>query len=182
MAQIPAISYLCLSLSLRVGTKLLGYEIKISARLAMKVATGKELLRRERQQLLRTVADLFRLVPMIVILIVPLAEFALPFLLRIFPNMLPSTYEDKLKKEEELKRRLGIKLELARFLQDTVAEVAKDISRRKGSGSGADELSEFIDKVRAGVPVENSDILRFAQLFNDGESYHLLFQSSSPMT
>lgn len=31
--------------------------------------------------------------------------------------MLPSTYEDKLKKEEELKRRLSIKLELARFLQ-----------------------------------------------------------------
>ncbi len=87
---------------------------------------------------------MFRLVPMIIILvstcwghwllplgvgaerctclrnslqIVPLMEFALPFLLRIFPNMLPSTYEDKLKKEEELKRRLAIKLELARFLQ-----------------------------------------------------------------
>ena len=44
-------------------------------------------------------------------------EFTLPFLLRIFPNMLPSTYEDKLQKEEELKRRLAVKLELARFLQ-----------------------------------------------------------------
>ncbi|PNH04510.1 LETM1 and EF-hand domain-containing protein 1, mitochondrial [Tetrabaena socialis] len=49
--------------------------------------------------------------------VIPFLEFALPVLLRIFPNMLPSTFEDKLKKEEELKRRLGIKLELAKFLQ-----------------------------------------------------------------
>jgi LETM1 and EF-hand domain-containing protein 1 len=44
-------------------------------------------------------------------------EFALPVLLRLFPNLLPSTYEDKLKKEEQLKKRLGAKLEMARFLQ-----------------------------------------------------------------
>jgi LETM1-like protein len=31
--------------------------------------------------------------------------------------MLPSTFEDKLKKEEELKKRLTAKLEVARFLQ-----------------------------------------------------------------
>lgn len=149
-----------------VGTKLLWFDVKISSRLAMKAARGKELSRRERQQLARTTADLFRLVPMVVILVIPFLEFSLPFLLRIFPNMLPSTYEDKLKKEEELKRMLSVKLELARFLQDTVAEVAKDISRRKGSGS-AKELTEFIKKVRSGEAVENADILRFAQLFND---------------
>ena len=31
--------------------------------------------------------------------------------------MLPSTFENKLKKEEELKKRIGVKLEVARFLQ-----------------------------------------------------------------
>jgi LETM1 and EF-hand domain-containing protein 1 len=44
-------------------------------------------------------------------------ELALPLLLKIFPNMLPSTFEDKMKKEEELKRRLAVKLEVAGFLQ-----------------------------------------------------------------
>ena len=39
-----------------------------------------------------TAADIFRLVPLIIILVVPFMEFALPVLLRIFPNMLPSTY------------------------------------------------------------------------------------------
>lgn len=43
----------------------------------------------------------------------PLPQVAL----KLFPNMLPSTFEDKLKKEEEMKRRIGARMELARFLQ-----------------------------------------------------------------
>lgn len=73
--------------------------------------------RRERRQLTRTTADMFRLVPMIIILVIPFMELALPLLLKLFPNMLPSTFEDKLKKEEELKRRLVAKMEVAKFLQ-----------------------------------------------------------------
>ena len=73
--------------------------------------------RRERRQLTRTVADVFRLVPFAVFLLVPFMELLLPVALKLFPNMLPSTYEDKLKKEEELKKRVGVKLEVARFLQ-----------------------------------------------------------------
>ena len=37
--------------------------------------------------------------------------------LKLFPNMLPSTFEDKLKKEEEMKRRIAARIEVARFLQ-----------------------------------------------------------------
>jgi len=44
-------------------------------------------------------------------------ELALPILLKLFPNMLPSTFEDKLKKEEEVKKRLVVKMEVAKFLQ-----------------------------------------------------------------
>lgn len=73
--------------------------------------------RRERRQLTRTTADVFRMVPMLVILAIPFMELLLPVALKLFPNMLPSTFEDKLKKEEELKKRVGVKLEVARFLQ-----------------------------------------------------------------
>ena len=75
------------------------------------------LYRRERKQLTRTTADVFRMVPMAVILAIPFMELLLPVALKLFPNMLPSTFEDKLKKEEELKKRIGVKLEVARFLQ-----------------------------------------------------------------
>lgn len=74
-------------------------------------------VRRERRQLTRTTADVFRMVPMLVILAIPFMELLLPVALKLFPNMLPSTFEDKLKKEEELKKRVGVKLEVARFLQ-----------------------------------------------------------------
>ncbi|PNW72719.1 hypothetical protein CHLRE_15g639150v5 [Chlamydomonas reinhardtii] len=153
-----------------VGGKLLAYEVRIASGYALKAARGETLTRRERRQLTRTTADLFRLVPLIIILVVPFLEFALPVLLRLFPNMLPSTFEDKLKKEEEMKRRLAIRLELAKFLQDTVSEMAKDL-HRTGRGSDqavtATELYDFIQKIRAGAAVENAEIIRFAQLFND---------------
>ena len=57
---------------------------------------GENLIRREKKQLLRTTSDLIRLVPFIIIAIIPFLEFALPLILKIFPNMLPSTFEDKL--------------------------------------------------------------------------------------
>ena len=78
--------------------------------------------RRERRQLTRTTADVFRLVPFAVFVLVPFMELLLPVALKLFPNMLPSTYEDKLKKEEDLKRRLTAKLEVARFLQVALRE------------------------------------------------------------
>ena len=45
-------------------------------------------------QLVRTTADLFRLVPFLVFIIVPFMEFLLPVALKLFPNMLPSTFTE----------------------------------------------------------------------------------------
>lgn len=65
----------------------------------MKLAGGRSLSRRERQQLTRTTADVFRLVPVAVFIIVPFMEFLLPVFLKLFPNMLPSTFQDKMKEK-----------------------------------------------------------------------------------
>jgi len=82
-----------------LGTKLLWADVRISSRLLVKLANGKSLTRRERQQLTRTTADLFRLVPFAVFIIVPFMELLLPVFLKLFPNMLPSTFQDKMKEE-----------------------------------------------------------------------------------
>lgn len=82
-----------------VGTKLLWADVKICSRLLLKLAGGKSLSRRERQQLTRTTADIFRLVPFAVFIIVPFMEFLLPVALKLFPNMLPSTFQDKMKEQ-----------------------------------------------------------------------------------
>ena len=47
------------------------------------------------EQLRRTTTDLLRLIPFAVFVIVPFMELLLPVALKLFPNMLPSTFEDK---------------------------------------------------------------------------------------
>ncbi|KAI5651291.1 hypothetical protein M9H77_37296 [Catharanthus roseus] len=152
-----------------LGLKLLWADTRISLKLLHKLASGKSLSRRERQQLTRTTADIFRLVPVAVFLIVPFMEFLLPVFLKLFPNMLPSTFQDKMKEQEALKRRLNARIEYAKFLQETVKEMAKEV---KDSRSGeikqtAEDLDEFMNKVRRGARVANEEILGFAKLFND---------------
>lgn len=63
----------------------------------LKQLKGKTLTRRERKQLTRTAADIFRMVPFTLFIIIPFAEILLPVALRIFPNMLPSTFQTPLK-------------------------------------------------------------------------------------
>ncbi|KAF5741575.1 LETM1 and EF-hand domain-containing protein 1 mitochondrial isoform X1 [Tripterygium wilfordii] len=152
-----------------LGTKLLWADVRISSRLLLKLARGKGLSRRERQQLTRTTADIFRLVPVAVFIIVPFMEFLLPVFLKLFPNMLPSTFQDKMKEQEELKRRLNARIEYAKFLQDTVKEMAKEVqnSRSGEIKKTAEDLDEFLTKVRTGARVSNEEILGFAKLFND---------------
>ncbi|KAH7865516.1 hypothetical protein Vadar_007655 [Vaccinium darrowii] len=152
-----------------LGTKLLWADVRISSRLLLKLAGGKSLSRRERQQLTRTTADIFRIVPFAVFIIVPFMEFLLPVFLKLFPNMLPSTFQDKMKEQEALKRRLNARIEYAKFLQDTVKEMAKEVqlSRSGEIKKTAEGLDEFMNKVRRGARVSNEEILEFAKLFND---------------
>ena len=77
------------------GSKLLAKEVRIASRLQWKLLHGDSLTRRERRQLKRTTTDILRLIPFAVFIIVPFMELLLPVALKLFPNMLPSTFEDK---------------------------------------------------------------------------------------
>ena len=119
--------------------------------------------------------DIFRLVPFAIFVIVPFMEFLLPFALRLFPNMLPSTFKNDLQKEENMKKELQARLAVAGFMQDALHEMAtarraalksskaaSSSSAEKGtdaapssspetsssSSSGAKEVIDFIDKAR----------------------------------
>lgn len=76
-----------------VGSKLLWSEIKIARQIISRVVQGHSMTRRERIQLIRTTTDIFRLVPFAIFVIVPFMELLLPFALKLFPNMLPSTFQ-----------------------------------------------------------------------------------------
>ncbi|CAA0813892.1 LETM1-like protein, partial [Striga hermonthica] len=92
-------------------------------------------------------------------------------LLKLFPNMLPSTFQDKMKEQvkcRSIKRRLHAKIEYANFLQETVKEMAKEVqnSRSGETKKTAEDLDEFLNKVRSGARVANEEILGFAKLFD----------------
>lgn len=145
------------------GSKLLAYETKISFRLLRKVLNGEKLIRREYRQLLRTTSDLFRLVPFIIIAVVPFLEFALPIILKFFPNMLPSTFEDKLQAEEKIKKQLKVKLETAKFLQDMTEQMSE------GRSLGAvKDLKQLFEKTRTlGVNLTAEEVVAISRQLGD---------------
>lgn len=123
--------------------KLLAADVRVSSRIVKKITHGKEISRRERNFIVKTGVDLARLVPFSLFLIIPLAEFALPFALRLFPNMLPSQFQDQMKTEEDMKRRLKGRLELAKYLRDVVEERATEIKASDANSVSYLQLTQF---------------------------------------
>jgi len=164
--------------------QLLFADVRTARTLIYKTLTGSSLTRRERKQLLRTVSDLFRVVPFSMFIIIPLGELALPFVLRIFPNLLPSTYQDSLKQEENMKRELQSRIAMAHFFGETLEELAKEQQRKAGKrtkelqeagvdGSLQEEkdsaasMLEFLENARNGQMIPPDVIIRYASYFQD---------------
>ncbi|KAI8624060.1 mitochondrial distribution and morphology protein 38 [Xylariaceae sp. FL1651] len=147
------------------GTKLLATEVKISSRLALKMAAGYELTRREHRQLQRTVQDLARLVPFSVFIIVPFAEALLPIALRLFPNLLPSTYEAQQSKDKKAATLRATRKEVSSFLRETLKETGLPLS---SATTQKEEFSTFFRKLRAtGEKPSTDDVIKVCKAFRD---------------
>ncbi|MFW9792640.1 LETM1 domain-containing protein, partial [Brucella melitensis] len=78
-------------------------------------------------------------------ILIPAAELLLPLALRFFPNMLPSTFESKFAMEEKRRRLLKLRLEMAKFLQESIKAGGLQLSE---SVKDSDVFKEFYHKVR----------------------------------
>lgn len=147
------------------GTKLLVAEVKISSKLAYKMAAGYELTRRENRQLRRTVQDLGRLVPFSVFVIIPFAEALLPVALKLFPNMLPSTYEAAESKDKKAATLRATRKEVSSFLQTTLKETGLPLTP---ATTQKEEFSTFFRKLRAtGETTTAEDVIKVCKVFRD---------------
>jgi LETM1 and EF-hand domain-containing protein 1 len=147
------------------GTKLLATEVRISTKLALKMAGGYELSRRENRQLQRTVQDLGRLVPFSVFVIVPFAELLLPVALRLFPNLLPSTYEGQKSKDKKATDLRATRKEVSSFLRNTLKETGLPVS---AVNAQKEEFTQFFKKVRAsGESPSQADVIKVCKIFKD---------------
>ncbi|CCX16336.1 Similar to Uncharacterized protein C23C11.17; acc. no. O13920 [Pyronema omphalodes CBS 100304] len=148
------------------GTKLLGVEIKISYKLALKMAAGYELSRRERRQLERTVKDLGRLVPFSVFIIVPAGELFLPIALKFFPNLLPSTYEDQKQKDAKSKKLRSTRKDVSEFLRTTMKEGG--ILPIGAKTRQSEEFAEFFKKIRtSNLKPSREELIKVCKIFKD---------------
>ncbi|KAM7206683.1 LETM1 domain containing protein [Rhypophila sp. PSN 637] len=147
------------------GTKLLAAEVRISSRLALKMAAGYELTRRENRQLQRTVQDLGRLVPFSMFVIVPFAELLLPVALKLFPNMLPSTYEGQSTKDKKASTLRATRQEVSDFLRQTMKETGLPLTQ---ATTQKEEFTNFFRKVRAtGEKPTAEDVIKVCKIFKD---------------
>jgi len=147
------------------GTKLLATEVKISTRLAVKMAAGYELSRREHRQLQRTVQDIARLVPFSVFVLVPFAELLLPVALKLFPNMLPSTYEGQKSKDNKATNLRATRKEVSNFLRNTLKETGLPLT---AASTQKEEFTDFFRKVRAtGEAPTAADVIKVCKIFKD---------------
>ncbi|XP_011496159.1 PREDICTED: LETM1 and EF-hand domain-containing protein anon-60Da, mitochondrial [Ceratosolen solmsi marchali] len=148
------------------GFRLLGLDMKVSAKLIWRILKGHELSRREHRLLIKTTGDMFRLIPFSVFIIVPFMEFLLPIVIKIFPGLLPSTFQTATEKEDKLKQALKVKIEMAKFLQKTLDEMAVQSSDHRSEK--AKEFADFFYKVRTtGTVATNEEIMKFSKLFED---------------
>ncbi|KAF7549681.1 hypothetical protein G7Z17_g6236 [Cylindrodendrum hubeiense] len=147
------------------GSKLMVAEVKISWRLALKMAAGYELTRRENKQLQRTVQDLGRLIPFSVFIIVPLGEALIPFALKLFPNMLPSTFEGQKSKEAKATLLRSTRKDVSVFLRQTLKETGLPLTMATAQ---KEEFSNFFRKVRStGEAPTSQDVIKVCKVFRD---------------
>ena len=88
--------------------------------------------------------DLGRLIPFLPFVIVPFAELLLPVALKLFPNMLPSTYEGQSAKESKAKALRATRKDVSDFLRQTLKETGLPISTANAQTA---EFGEFFRKV-----------------------------------
>ena len=116
-------------------------------------------------QLTRTVQDLGRLIPFSVFVIVPFAELLLPIVLRLFPNLLPSTYEGQKAKDTKAKNLRSTRKEVSQFLRQTLKETGLPVSAANAHSS---EFAEFFRKVRTtGESPSQDDVVKVCKIFKD---------------
>ncbi|XP_018495108.1 mitochondrial proton/calcium exchanger protein [Galendromus occidentalis] len=149
------------------GFRLLFIDVRVCSQLLYRILKGEDLSRREHKQLVRTTSDLFRLVPFSVFIIVPFMELLLPIAVQLFPGMLPSTFQDPKDQKAKFKTQLKMKLEMAKFLQTTLDEMAV---KNKGEvhSHAAKEFALFCERIReSGNFASSEEILKFSKLFED---------------
>jgi len=155
------------------GFGLFWVNLKLAKRLIRRRLKGEVLTYRDRKLLVRTIADMGKLIPFSVFIIVPFAEVFLPPVLYFFPNLMPSTFLEKGEESENMKKTLKVKKELAVFFQEVVDETTKSKILQQASQTeeglteeeAQTEFRNFQAKLERHEFPTAKEVIRFSRLF-----------------
>lgn len=148
------------------GFRLLTIDINICRKLLWRVLQGKTLTRRENRLLVRTTSDVFRLIPFSVFIIVPFMELLLPVFIKLFPGLLPSTFQTAKERQDKLKHAVQVRLEMVKFLQKTLDEMA--VQHKEHKSEEAIQFADFFQRIKnPNEYVSTEEIIKFAKRFED---------------
>lgn len=150
------------------GTKLLGFEVKVSTILLFKMLAGYSLSRRESNQLQRTLTDVVRLVPFSMFIIVPFAELLLPVALKLFPNLLPSTYESKTDRKKKTLKLSNTRSKVAEFINSTMKESGLQLSK-KITDEERESFVSFFHSISLGQNPSKEHLIKVARMFKNDQ-------------
>lgn len=114
------------------GCKLFSQNFRVMlGRKAQVYRSGERLTLRERKLMQKTKGDILKMIPFSIIIIVPFAELALPALLFLFPNMIPSTFLDPVKQQANLRKLLVWRLTQAYRIHSHVIDICKTLDQNR---------------------------------------------------
>lgn len=151
-----------------LGTKLLGYEVKVSTKLLTKLIAGYGLSRREANQLQRTIVDVVRLVPFAVFVLIPFAELLLPVALKLFPNMLPSTYESKKDRQNKRNKLKKTRNAASEYIKQTMEQSGLKLSK-KITDAERENFVQFFHAISLGKNPTREQLIQVARLFKNDQ-------------
>ncbi|CDJ62344.1 LETM1 and EF-hand domain-containing protein 2, related [Eimeria necatrix] len=158
------------------GFRLFFANVRVSYQLLKKKILGYPLRYNEHKLFVRTTADALKLIPFSLLIIVPLGELLIPVALRLFPNMLPSTFKQQPVDHAFLSRKLQAKQELAAFFQELLQERTRQLIEQTpaaDSAAKAKALKSFQAKLlkpnnTSEPPLPGlKEVLEFSRLFKD---------------
>lgn len=105
------------------------------------------------------------MVPFSVFLIIPFAELLLPVALKLFPNLLPSTYEGPKVRENKALSLSSTRKEVSSFLKNTLKETGLPVTAATVRN---EEFGEFFKKIRStGESPSTEDVIKVCKIFKD---------------
>eukprot|EP01130_Rhizamoeba_saxonica_P012874 TRINITY_DN546_c0_g1_i1.p1 TRINITY_DN546_c0_g1~~TRINITY_DN546_c0_g1_i1.p1 ORF type:complete len:389 (-),score=68.68 TRINITY_DN546_c0_g1_i1:73-1239(-) len=137
-----------------------GRNMREAFQILIRALNGNQMTRREKKFTQTAFIDLLRVVPFALFMIIPGGEIVLPFFLKIFPGMLPTTFIQQSQKREEMAKMLHGKTKTAKLLREALKNAPENTV-------GHTKLKEVLSTLRNPEVETEKNVTDMYHMFED---------------